>query len=195
MKLISIPLMATLVFLTGCGADKNTETSSLDTFLNIHHKYCEANEYKSPNDLVSALTEDPEFKTITSHEGIFEYVASNVSFAITPEAEGCTTDLKLKDKATERSYFDFDEFNLALQAKGYRPHGEKRIIHEIGMNNQELRVIEQKYISPNNVQSVLVFPIEQQDQYYMTFFAEKFQLQKVNNQNESQIFEGQIFEI
>lgn len=195
MKLITIPLMATLVLLTACGGDKKPETSSLETFLSIHDKYCEASEYTSSIDLVNALQEDPHFKTIQSHDGIFEYVASNVSFAITPEEEGCTTDLKLKNKATERSYFDFDEFNLALQEKGYRPKGEKRIFQEIGMNNKELRVIEQKYISPNNVESVLVFPIEQQDQYYMTFFSEKFQYHRVNVENEGRIFDGQVFEI
>lgn len=195
MKLITIPLMAALVLLTACGGDKKPETSSLETFLSIHNKYCEADEYKSSIDLVNALQNDPHFKTIQSHEGIFEHVASNVSFAITPEEEGCTTDLKLKSKATERSYFDFDEFNLALQEKGYRPQGEKRIIQEIGMNNKELRVIEQRYMSPNNVESVLVFPIEQQDQYYMTFFAEKFQYHRVNVETESPVFESQIFEI
>ncbi|CAA6800132.1 MAG: Unknown protein [uncultured Thiotrichaceae bacterium] len=189
MKIITIPLMAALVLLTACGGDKEAKTSSLETFLSIHDKYCEAPEYKSSIDLVNALHKDPQFKTIKSHEGIFEHVASNVSFAITPEEEGCTTDLKLKNKPAERSYFDFDEFNLALQEKGYRPRGEKRIIQEIGMNNKELRVIEQKYLSPNNVESVLVFPIEQQDQYYMTFFAETFNYRRVNFETGSKIFE------
>lgn len=195
MKLINIPMMAALVLLTACGGDKKAETSSLETFLDIHINYCEADEYKSSMDLVNALKKNPHFKTMQSHEGIFEYVASDVSFAVTPEVEGCTTDLKLKNTATERSYFDFDEFNLALQEKGYRPHGEKRIIQEIGMNNKELRVIEQKYLSPKNVESVLIFPIEQQDQYYMTFFSEKFQYQRVKNQTERQIFDTQVFDI
>lgn len=189
MKLNTISLLTVLVLLTACGADDKPTTSSLDTFLDIHDRYCEAEEFKSSIDLVNALQNDPQFHSIPSHDGIFEHVVSNVSFAITPEEEGCTTDLKLKERSSERSYFDFDEFNLALEKKGYRPHGEKRIIQEIGMNNKELRVIEQKYLSPNNVESVLVFPIEQQDQYYMTFFAEKFQYRKVNLASDSQIFE------
>lgn len=189
MRLITLPLVAALTLLTACSGDKEPKTSSLETFLSIHGKYCEASEFQSSVDLVNALQNDPKFKTITSHDGIFEHVASNVSYAITPEEDGCTTDLKLKNKPSERSYFDFDEFNLALTKKGYLPQGEKRIIQEIGMNNKELRVIEQKYLSPNNLVSVLIFPIEQQDQYYMTFFAEKYQYHRVNVQTNSQVFE------
>ena len=175
MKLSIIPMVAAFALMSGCSEPPAAkDNASLQNFLQLHSQFCEA-EHKTQTDLVTALNKDSKFKTMASHDGIFERVIADVSYAVTPEAEGCTTDLKLKEKESDSSYFDFDELNVALINKGYRVVGEKKTSQEVGLNSSELSVIEQKYLSPRNIESTLVFPVEKQDQYFMTFYAEKFQ--------------------
>lgn len=175
-KYLYLPILMTALFVQGCGNSTASSNSSLTTFLSLHNTYCSA-DYSSPEQLITALETDPSFKTNESYDGIYEKVVSNISYAISPEEGGCTTDVKIKRSADDRPQFSFEQINAALLAKGYKPQGEKVLRDEVGLDDVDLKVLEQKYISPENVISTLVFPLENEDQYYMTFFAEKFEIQ------------------
>jgi hypothetical protein len=175
-----LPLFISSVLLQGCGSKEasiQNKQSSLSTFLSIHSKYCAA-DYASAEQLASVLSTDPGFVLSPNHEGIYEKLVADVSYAVSPEETGCTTDLKIKTTATSSPYFGFEDINKALLAKGYKPEGEKEIRVELGLDNEELKVVEQKYLSKeDNTVSTLVFPLEREDQYYMTLYVEKFEIQ------------------
>ncbi len=177
-------ILATSLLVQGCGESstlggqaKAGTTTSLGTFLSVHDKFCAA-EFTTVEQLSSALDSDPGFTLSSNHEGIYEKSVANVSYAVSPEESGCTTDLKIRTAASPRPFFGFEEINTALLKKGYKPSGEKEIRTELGLDNKELKVAQQKYVSDNDKTiSTLVFPLEREDQYYMTFYVEKFEMQ------------------
>ena len=171
-------ILTTSLFVQGCGESSMQEHStSLTTFLSVHDKFCAA-EFTTPEQLSSALDHDPGFKLSENHEGIYEKLVEDISYAVSPEESGCTTDLKIKTASSSKPFFGFDEINSALLSKGYKPAGHKEIRTEFGLDNKELKVAEQKYISDiDKTVSTLVFPLEREDQYYMTLYVEKFEMQ------------------
>lgn len=175
-----LPFFISAVFLQGCGGEDGStksQQSSLSTFLSLHSKYCAA-EYASAEQLTSALTADNGFKLSPNHDGIFEKLVADISYAISPEESGCTTDLKIKEPSNSSPYFAFEDINSALLLKGYKLDGSKEVRVELGLDNEELKVVEQKYISrEDSTVSTLVFPLEREDQYYMTLYVEKFEIQ------------------
>ena len=173
---ILLPFFIVVLFLQGCGDSNTKSDASLTTFLTLHSKYCAA-EFTSAEQLSNALRSDPAFILSENHEGIYEKLISDVSYAISPEESGCTTDLKLKTTSVPKPYFGFDDINTALLASGYKLEGEKEVRTELGLDNKELKVVEQRYLSIDNTVSTLVFPLEREDQYYMTLYVEKFEIQ------------------
>ncbi|MCK5725489.1 MAG: hypothetical protein KAH22_01545 [Thiotrichaceae bacterium] len=168
-KRLILLLIGVALFLQGCGS--KVQQGSLTTFLRLHTDYC-ASGFKSAEQLSRILRKDETFQANVNNGGIYEKVVSNISYAVSPEADGCTTDLKIKKTSKSVAYFSFDEINTALIKRGYTPEGKKVYRDEIGTDQHELQVVEQKYISPDEVVSTLVFPLESQDKYYMTLFAE-----------------------
>ena len=177
-SLFALPLLS-VVLLQGCGSTTTNTNNSLSTFLTLHEKYCAA-DFASAEQLTSALQKDPKFKLSEAYDGIFESNLSNISYAISPEESGCTTDLKIKTAANAQPYFGFEDINKALLSKGYKAKGEKEIRKEVGLDNHDLTVVEQQYESNDNTVMTLVFPLENEDQYYMTLFVEKFEMQGVS---------------
>ena len=169
-KMPILLLIGAALLLQGCGAE--AKKGSLITFLELHTDYC-VSGFKSAEQLSAALAENAEFQSNANNAGIYEKVVNEISYAISPEPDGCTTDLKIKQDPHAIAYFSFEEIHTALIRKGYKPQGKKVYRDEMGTDQHELQVVEQKYISPDKVVSTLVFPLESQDKYYMTLFAEK----------------------
>lgn len=163
--------------LSGCGGPGNQTSVSnkpLTDFLALHEKFCESN-YNSPESLVDALAKADGFDPIEQNiGGIFETIVNKVSYAVSSEETGCTTDLQLKKEGSKKVYFEFEELHAELLARGYRPSGNKRLGKQMGMDKKTLDVVEMKYLSPRNTTTIVAFPLEREDQYYMTLFAEKF---------------------
>ena len=96
----------------------------------------------------------------------------NISFAVSPEDDGCTTDVMIKDKG--KLLFTFEDINSALLQQGYIETSEPESRTDLGIDQAKLTIIEKKYISPSGEVTILDFPLEKKDKYYMTLFAQKF---------------------
>lgn len=173
--LASAAVVTTLV-LNGCDSN-NTKTAQstpkhLDTFLTLHNKYCEK-KFESRDMLKQALDKDANFKLANGFEGVYETHVDNISFAVSPEDDGCTTDVMVKNGEND-PLFHFEDINNALISKGYKDTGKQTSRLDIGTDQSELTIIEKTYISPNGEITTLDFPLEKMDKYYMTLFAEKF---------------------
>ncbi len=180
-----IPLLAlataavvTTLILSGCNDDntqvKNEHVSQkhLQTFLSLHNKFCEKH-YESRDVLKQAIESDSSFKQAKGFEGVYETMVDNISFAVSPEDDGCTTDVMVQ-KGESAPMFRFEDINQALLAKGYKETGKQTSRKDVGTDQSELTIIEKTYISPNGEITTLDFPLEKMDKYYMTLFAEKF---------------------
>lgn len=171
-----LALTACMLILGGCGSQEQTTSSfnkPLKNFLSLHEQFCES-DYNSPEELADALAQSDGFRPAKNINGIFEKMVDQISFAVSSEETGCTTDLKLKAEGSNKPYFDFNDLHDALIARGYEVDGDKRVTEQLGIDDRVLKIVEMRYISPQNTSTILAFPLEREDQYYMTLFAEKF---------------------
>ncbi len=165
----------TTMFLNGCGektvAVKAPTQKHLSSFLSLHNQFCEK-KYTSSDSLKVELAQAPTLKLAKDFEGVYEVLISNVSFAVSPEEDGCTTDVMVQ--VDGKQLFTFEDINKALIASGYIETGEPVSLKDTGIDQSELTIIEKKYISPTGEVTTLDFPLEKMDKYYMTLFTEKF---------------------
>lgn len=176
---IFITTIFTSLLLSGCGAKQEEKVAKtqikseyLTTFLSLHNEFCER-KYKSSDLLKQTLKKASELKLADNFEGVYEVTVGDVSFAVSPEDDGCTTDVMVKDKKNQL-LFTFEDINEALLKQGYIETGEPESRKDLGIDQSELTIIEKKYISPSGEVTVLDYPLVKQDKYYMTLFAEKF---------------------
>lgn len=171
--LCAIAIITTII-LNGCGNKSKVVVSNkqhLSTFLSLHNQYCEK-KYPSSESLKNVLAHSSQLKLAEEYDGVYEIMVSNVSFAISPEDDGCTTDVMIQREGDP--LFSFEDINKALLENGYIETSEPVSRIDRGTDQSELTVIEKKYISPNGEVTTLDFPLEKKNKYYMTLFAEKF---------------------
>lgn len=170
--------IATSLLLNGCGSKSSeklelSKSEYLDSFLNLHQDYCEK-KFDNQDSLKTALSSDDRFKLATGFDGVYETHINKISFAISPETDGCTTDVMIKNRVAGGVMFNFEDINNALIAKGYKDTGKENKRKDVGTDQSEVTIIEKTFISPKGEITTLDFPLDKQDKYYMTLFAEKF---------------------
>lgn len=165
----------TTVLLNGCGSKQvlkvESDSTHLVTFLSLHNQFCEK-KYSSSESLKNILAESKGLSLAKDYEGVYEVLVGDISFAISPEDDGCTTDVMIQRDGSQ--LFTFEDINKALIKSGYIETSDPVSRKDRGTDQSELTVIEKKYISPNGEVTTLDFPLEKKDKYYMTLFAEKF---------------------
>ena len=172
--------IATTFLLNGCGSETATEkkldlskSEYLSSFLNLHQDFCEK-KFENQDSLKVALDGDKRFKLAQGFEGVYETHINKVSFAISPETDGCTTDVMIKNRVAGGIMFDFEDINKALISKGYKDTGKVAKRKDVGTDQSEVTIMEKTYLSPKGEVTTLDYPLDKQDKYYMTLFAEKF---------------------
>ncbi len=184
-KALSLPsgllLSAALILPAGCKQDEQCSAVSMQadqsqqyvkTLLELHEKYCVPEE-DNAQALEERLKNDSDLKPAANFEGIYEVTIDNVSFAISPEEDGCTTDVMLKSN-NNKPLFTFEDIDKALTKQGYMEVGKPKLYTDSGTDNSKVNVIEKKYISPDGYVTTLRVPIEEKDKFYMTLFTEKW---------------------
>ncbi|HIO93367.1 MAG TPA: hypothetical protein EYG68_11070 [Leucothrix mucor] len=170
--------IATTFLLNGCGSETSeklqiSKAQHLSTFLDLHQDFCEK-KFDSQDALKVALSDDKRFKPAQGFEGVFETHVNKISFAVSPETDGCTTDVMIKNRIAGGVMFDFEDINKALIAKGYKDTGKVAKRKDVGTDQSEVTIMEKTYLSPKGEVTTLDYPLDKQDKYYMTLFAEKF---------------------
>ena len=187
MKASTLPSLALAaaftLFLSGCGGQEeassnaseatSTDANSLSVFLSLHQQFCEK-EFKSRDSLVKALEADSRFRPAAGFMGVYETKVSGISYAVSPEVDGCTTDVMVQNKATGELLFSYSDMNQALVKNGYRVVGDESTRKDMGSDNQEVTIMEKTFVSPKGETTNLDYPSDRPDQYYMTLFAKKF---------------------
>jgi len=176
-------LAATTLSLYGCGADDNQSkvakkatsapTKSLSVFLSLHKQFCES-DLDSRSALISALKADKRFKPAAGFVGVFETKVDGISYAVSPEVDGCTTDVMVKNAQTGKLLFSYADMNRALGKKGYQVVGNETTRKDVGSDRKEVTILERTFVSPKGETTNLDYPADRPDQYFMTLFAKKF---------------------
>ncbi len=168
--------IVTTIVLNGCdkpvSATANETQPHLSTFLSLHNQYCER-KYDNPESLQKSLDVAPDLSPAKDFNGVYEVHVNGISFAVSPEEDGCTTDVMVQTN-DNKQLFSFEDINKALIKLGYVETGEPVSRKDLGTDQTELTILEKKYVSPEGEITTLDFPLEKKDKYYMTLFAEKF---------------------
>ena len=175
--LISTAIVTSLL-LNGCGSETSeklelSKTEYLSTFLDLHTDYCEK-KFDDETSLKTALSKDKRFTLADGFDGVYETHINKISFAVSPETDGCTTDVMIKNRIAGGVMFNFEDINKALLSKGYKDTGKIAKRKDVGTDQSEVSIVEKTYLSPKGEITTLDFPLDKQDKYYMTLFAEKF---------------------
>ena len=183
--LVSTAIITSLL-LNGCGSGTSeklemSKSEYLSTFLDLHTDYCEK-KFENEDSLKNALSADKRFKLAEGFDGVYETHINKISFAVSPESDGCTTDVMIKNRIAGGLMFNFEDINKALISKGYKDTGKMAKRKDVGTDQSEVTIIEKTYLSPQGEITTLDFPLDKQDKYYMTLFAEKFS--KINKNRE-----------
>jgi len=176
-------LATTALSLYGCGADDKPSqanksvtpapTKSLSVFLSLHNQYCES-DMNSREALITALQADARFKPAAGFVGVFETKVDGISYAVSPEIDGCTTDVMVKNAKTGKLLFTYADMNKALTGKGYQIVGKETTRKDVGSDRKEVTILEKTFVSPKGETTNLDYPADRPGQYYMTLFAKKF---------------------
>ena len=175
MKLRYIVIL-TLVLLSGfmiynfLSKAETTTNASLSTFLSLHEEFCESNVY-SQAALISVLKADERFKPAAGFVGVFEIQMQGISYAVSPEAHGCTTDVLVKSLKSDELLFTYSDINKALTNNGYEVVGKETTKKGDGKDKKEVTLLVRFFISPKGRITSLNYPDGRHDQYYTTLFA------------------------
>lgn len=178
LALLCSAAIVTTIVLSGCDntASASTEKPHLSSFLSLHNQFCEK-KYDDQETLKKTLEVSPELSLAKDFKGVYEVHKNGISYAVSPEEDGCTTDVMIQT-TEKQELFSFEDINKALIKLGYVETGAPVSRKDIGTDQSELTIIEKKYISPKGEITVLDYPLEKKDKYYMTLFAEKFSAAK-----------------
>jgi len=185
----------TTLLLSGCGKSTAAENNAtveekvsveektdtlphLSSFLALHNQFCEK-KYESQELLQESLKGSSKLSLAKDFNGVYEVHIDGISYAVSPEEDGCTTDVMVLTK-DKKQLFTFEDINKALIENGYVETGKPVSRKDLGTDQTELTIIEKRYISPKGEITTLDFPLEKKDKYYMTLFAEKFTEAKQN---------------
>ncbi|GAA0408343.1 hypothetical protein GCM10009133_16150 [Cocleimonas flava] len=151
---------------------RNDTNDYLNNFLSIHNNYCRK-EFDNKEALNEFLKNSPELSLAKDFKGVYEFKKHEISYAVSPVDDGCTIDVMIHTP-NDIELFSFEEINKALIDLGYVETGEPVPRKDAAIDDSELTIIEKKYVSPKGEITVLDFPLEKKDKYYMTLFTEKF---------------------
>lgn len=172
--ILFLTIMATSYVL---GNDNATSSSKyLKNFISLHKQFCEK-KYTDKSTLEKTLIIAPDLSPTSKFVSVYEIKKQGISYAVSPEKDGCTTDVMIQTK-TNSELFSFVDIKKALIQTGYTEIGGSIFLTDVGNDNKKITIIEKKFLSPTGEITTLNYPTEKKDKYYMTLFAKKFNAKK-----------------
>ena len=141
--------------------------------IGIHQEYCEK-DYSSRKELKDALEQDARLKPLTGYEDVFELMVDDISFAVSAEKDGCTTDVMSNDPKTGEVFFTLAQLTQALQLAGYIENGGVGPHQKTTIHGKALTVLGNDYITPTGDLMEINYPENGLGSYYTTLFIKKW---------------------
>jgi hypothetical protein len=145
----------------------------LYTLVGIHEEFCEK-DYDSSSALKAALKKNPSLAPLAGYFGVYELKLDDISFAISPEKKGCTTDVLPNNPKTGEVYFSLSQLTQVLESAGYSDTGGKESQQEKTVTGEEVTVIWRYFVSPTGDPMELAYPENGKGNYYTTLFSKKW---------------------
>lgn len=154
----------------GCSGPGN---AALATFLDVHGWHCEQ-DYPNRAALALALAQDKRLVASADYEDVYETVADGVSIAVSPEDDGCTTDVLLQPPDAPGALFTLNEIHAGLLERGYTATGAEAARTEDGLDGTPVEVTDIEYRTPAGERAVLTCPVDRPGNFYLTLWVNTF---------------------
>jgi hypothetical protein len=142
-----------------------TPKSHVSDFVSIFKQYCfsfKDNPKGATNFLESrGLRRNPEF------QDAYEIVIGDVDYAVTPQVMDCTADVLIKSRT--RKLFSRTEISNRLKSIFGLSEVGTQYFQDIALNNKDTKIQQTDYTGRGGYKYRLLYPMNNQDSYYMTF--------------------------
>ncbi|RVU86268.1 hypothetical protein EOL70_02115 [Leucothrix sargassi] len=142
-----------------------TENSHLQNFTNIFDRYCYA--FKGDHSSSGVLLEKDGHNRNPTFQDAYEILIGSIDYAVTPQQYDCTTDVLVKHKG--QLLFTHDALNKHLVKAFNLIEVSTSSFEDVALNNQNTLIRQTDYKGPAGNNYRLLFPLDNQASYYMTF--------------------------
>jgi len=163
--LITFLLAPSVVFSDTKNITDDLENRHAQIFADVVKAYC-MKFRETPAELEAKLEGDG-FKKNESYDDTFQKHIESVDYAVTPDIGFCTTDVLLKPAST--MLFEIDQIDAVFISKLNLKLSKSTIDYELSIEDKRTKVIKREYVDGLGTKYLLVYPLENQDEYYMTF--------------------------
>lgn len=141
------------------------QNSHLNDFTNIFDKYCFA--FKGNHSAAGALLEKDGHTRNPEFQDAYEIVIGTIDYAVTPQNYDCTADVLVKHNG--KSLFTHAELRNYLMKEFELIEVSSSSFDDVAINNRNTQILQTDYAGPSGNTFRLLFPLDNQESYYMTF--------------------------
>ncbi|KAF3980827.1 MAG: hypothetical protein HFP76_00055 [Methylococcales symbiont of Iophon sp. n. MRB-2018] len=163
--LIALSLAPLVAFSDVSRSTPNLGDRHAQVFASLVQKYC-IGFREIPAKLEAALKVGGFNKNI-DYDDTFEKYIDRVDYAVTLDQEVCTTDVLLKPAST--ILFELKQLERFLLSELKLTMSKSKIDYELSSEYKRTKVVKRDYVDEQGKKHSLIFPLENQGEYYMTF--------------------------
>jgi hypothetical protein len=141
------------------------QNSHLNDFANIFDKYCYS--FKSNHNAAGSLLEKDGHTRNPEFQDAYEILIGSIDYAVTPQNYDCTADVLVKHNG--KSLFKHSELNNYLVKEFDLVEVSTSSFDDVAINNRNTQIRQTDYTGPSGNNFRLLFPLDNQESYYMTF--------------------------
>jgi hypothetical protein len=142
-----------------------TQNSHLNNFATIFDKYCLA--FKDDHSASGGRLEKDGHTRNPEFLDAYEIIIDTIDYAVTPQNYDCTADVLVKRNG--KSLFTHTELNTYLMKEFELTESSTSSFDDVALNNRNTQIRQTDYTGPSGKSFRLLFPIDNQESYYMTF--------------------------
>ena len=134
-------------------------------FVNIFKQYCFA--FKDNPGAANAFLESRGLHRNPEFMDAYEIVLGDIDYAVTPQQMDCTADVLIKHRLGK--LFSHKEINNKLKAIFGLTEVGTQYFQDVALNNRDTKIQQTDYTGSGGYKYRLLYPMNNQDSYYMTF--------------------------
>ena len=166
-RLGGTPQVSPCTRVPGTSQDSGSNNDYLASFPDVHGWHY-AQPCPDRASLARAPGQDARLTASTEYGDVFEIMVHGVSYAVSPEDYGCTTDVLLQPDGEAETIFTLNEINARLLKPGYRNTGQDGVLSEEGLDGSTVQVTDIGYLTDTGERAVLSWPLDKVDNFCMT---------------------------
>ncbi len=136
-------LTITAFFVNACSTVPNgsetVKNEYLTFFINLHWEYCDKS-YQDGDALEKVLQSDRKLTPLgKEYKDTYEIIIDNISYAVSKEDDGCSTDVLLIQQDKKSIIITLNEIDTYLISQGYKKKDQGKILFDKGPDGTKIK--------------------------------------------------------